>query len=150
MVVECPKKGCLGYVVASVSFLMSIASEYVKLATRTESNNFQEIASRISDEKMLRLLHASMGLETETGEFVDPLKKYIFYGKEFSKLRLVEELSDIMWYLAIACDTLDIDLEQVLQLNIQKLKERYPERFDADRAINRDLEKEDKVMEQNL
>lgn len=43
-------------------------------------------------------------------------------------------------------DAFELDLESILQNNLDKLKVRYPEKFDADKAINRDLEKENKVL----
>jgi NTP pyrophosphatase (non-canonical NTP hydrolase) len=120
--------------------------EYVKNAIVTESNDFNSIRGRINEE-MIRLFHSGMGLCTETGEFLDMLKKYIFYGKELDKVNLKEEIGDIFWYIAIACDVLDVDIDEIMERNIEKLKARYGDKFNKQDAINRDLEKERQILE---
>ena len=66
--------------------------DYKKKAIRTESNDFEEIGKRMSESGNIRLLHAGIGLATESGEFLDALKKSIFYGNHLivliSKKRL--------------------------------------------------------------
>lgn len=124
--------------------------QYVKNAIRTESQSYSEIASRLCEKESIRLLHAAVGLQTEAGEFADPLKKFVFYGKEYDRTNLAEELSDMMWYIAIACDELGVDLEQLMKTNIEKLQSRFPEKFDSNQAINRDLDKEKQVLEQGF
>jgi len=124
--------------------------QYVSDALRTESINMPEIRSRIEDPQMIRLLHAAMGLETEVGEFMDPLKKYFFYGKKPDMVNLGEELGDLMWYIAIACDALGLDLETVMQTNINKLRDRFPEKFDSNQAINRNLQKESATLDRGF
>ncbi|MDP4224843.1 MAG: nucleoside triphosphate pyrophosphohydrolase family protein [Bacteroidota bacterium] len=104
------------------------------------------IAQRVSDPRILRLLHAAMGLDTEQGEFMDALKKYIFYGKELDEVNLAEECGDQSWYLGIAIDVLQTTFDEVLTKNIQKLKQRYPEKFDAEHALNRNLNAEYEIL----
>ncbi len=95
----------------------------------------------------LRLLHAGMGMATESGEFLDQLKKHLFYGKDLDETNLIEELGDLMWYIAVAASALGVTIEKFQRLNIDKLKARYPERFSEERAENRDLDVERKVLE---
>lgn len=122
-------------------------TEYVKNAVRTESRDFTHIGMRLSSIKNIRLLHAAMGLETEVGEFMDPLKKFFYYGKELDSVNLAEEIGDMMWYIAIACDTLEVDLQKIMETNIAKLKARYPNKFTEDDAVNRDLNTERQILE---
>lgn len=99
---------------------------------------------------MIRLQHASMGLQTEVGEFTDPLKKFMFYGKQPSMVNLAEEIGDILWYCAIACDALGVTMEQVMETNINKLRDRFPDKFDNNLANNRDLNKEHQTLNEGL
>lgn len=122
--------------------------DYIKQAKTTESLNFDKIYERVELVNTLRLLHAGMGLATEAGEFVDMLKKHIFYGKPLDVLNLVEELGDSCWYIAIACDALQVSFEDVMKKNISKLKARYPNKFTQEDALNRDLKRERETLEE--
>ncbi len=120
---------------------------YINDATKTESTDFNSMNTRLSDDGLKRLLHAGIGLSTEGAEFLDALKKHIFYGKELDRVNLAEELGDIFWYLAIASDELGIEFETVMSRNIEKLKARYGEKFSEQRAEHRDLETEREILE---
>lgn len=91
---------------------------------------------------ILSLVHAYTGLFTESAEFADALKKHLFYGKMLDLTNMSEELGDIMWYWGLACSTLGLDPEVVLDQNVAKLQSRYPEKFTAEKALNRDIPKE--------
>jgi len=95
----------------------------------------------------LNLLHAAMGISTESGELMDAFKRKIFYGKELDVVNVKEEIGDLMWYVAILLRELDLDFEELLQVNIDKLKARYPEKFTEENALNRDLDKEREILE---
>lgn len=123
------------------------SQQYIQNALRTESAGLHEIGKRMSDPSMIRLNHAAIGLVTEAGEFIDALKKHFFYNKPIDKTNLVEELGDVFWYLAIACDELDVTFEQVMAINIKKLQKRFPEKFTEEKAIDRDLIAERQVLE---
>lgn len=103
------------------------ADDYQKAALRTKPEM----------EQRTQLTMASMGLAGESGEFVDKIKKHIFHGHPLDNRDLVKELGDIMWYVAIAADALDYDLALVLEMNVEKLKKRYPEGFSSQASINR-------------
>lgn len=117
---------------------------YVKDACRTECS-YEDSVERLMN--WPDLIHGSMGLCTEVGELQDSVKRFIFYGKELDKVNVSEEIGDITWYLAILCKCLELDLSDVLQKNIEKLKKRYPEKFTEERALERNLEEERKVLE---
>jgi NTP pyrophosphatase (non-canonical NTP hydrolase) len=113
--------------------------------------DYQKARERLTDEN-IDLLHAGMGLCTESGEFMDMLKKHIFYGKELDRVNLVEELGDDLWYVALAIKGLknkiqQLSLDSILLNNIEKLTERYPNKFTEDAALNRDLDAEREILE---
>ena len=114
--------------------------DYIQNALKTESVHFD-----VSGKE--RLLHAGIGLATESGEFLDALKKSIFYGKTLDTVNLKEELGDVLWYMAIALDALGTDFETEMEKNIKKLKARYGEKFSQESAEYRDLKKERALLE---
>lgn len=116
--------------------------DYIEEAKRTESTVFN--IQRGDD----RLLHAGIGIATESGEFLDALKKHVFYGKDLDRVNLKEELGDLLWYIAIAMDELGTDFNTEQLRNIAKLSARYPEKFTREAAEFRDLLKERQILEQ--
>jgi NTP pyrophosphatase (non-canonical NTP hydrolase) len=93
-------------------------------------------------------LHMMLGMQTEVAELSDVFKKHLAYGKDIDWVNIKEELGDLMWYIANFCNINDIDIEEVMQTNIDKLRVRYPEKFTQENALNRDLETERKILEQ--
>jgi NTP pyrophosphatase (non-canonical NTP hydrolase) len=125
-----------------------ITSEnYVDAALRTESQIDEHIINRISVPSTLRLLHVAMGTMTEGSELIDMLKKHIFYGKPIDFPNAKEELGDALWYIAIGVDVLKTTLDEIMSVNIEKLQERYPEKFTEYNALNRNLDAERKILE---
>ena len=84
------------------------------------------------------LINGVMGLCGESGEAIDIVKKWLAQGHELDREKLAKELGDICWYLAETATALDLDLEDIMAANIEKLKQRYPDGFDANRSIYRD------------
>lgn len=128
------------------------SSEYIDEVLKTESTDFVSVAERLSCIAHMRLLHATMGISTEAGELLDAVKKYVFYGKKLDKTNLIEELGDVMWYVAVAISVLqrtgvDVSFEDIWCTNINKLRLRYGTEFSEDRAINRELDKEREVLD---
>jgi len=72
-----------------------------------------------------RLLTAAIGLSDESGEFLGLVKKLVFHNKEYDRERLIDELSDILWYMSHALKALGISLEELIDHNMRKLTERY-------------------------
>lgn len=125
-------------------------NNFISDSMRTESSLFNQLVDEQG--KMYahkRLIHAQMGMQTETAEFTDALKKSLFYGKVLDITNLKEELGDLLWYVAIAMDELDTDFETEMTRVINKLKARYPEKFTVDHAEHRDLVNERIVLESN-
>lgn len=109
---------------------------------RSESMDFDQITERLQEVPVIRGLHAAMGVATEAGELVDAFKKYVFYGKEWDEKNLKEEAGDLMWYIQTLCNAMGWNLEDIMTMNIEKLKIRYPEQFSSEFAINRNLDLE--------
>ena len=103
-------------------------NEYQKLAMTT-------LNPALSERDVL--INAVMGLCGESGEAIDIVKKHLAQGHELDREHLIKELGDIAWYLAEAAHVLGVDLEEVLQRNIDKLRARYPEGFDTKKSLNR-------------
>ena len=88
-----------------------------------------------------RLLTAAVGMSAEAGEFTEVVKKIFLQGKPYNEesvFHMKRELGDIMWYVSQACIGLDISIEEVIQMNFEKLSARYPEgAFSIERSENR-------------
>lgn len=93
-----------------------------------------------------RLFHGAVGIITEATEVAEGLKK-VFDGQKADTTNLMEEVGDLSWYEAILVDSLNGDLEQVMERNVAKLKARFPDKFTSEDALNRDLEKERAILE---
>jgi len=113
-------------------------NEYCKLANRTNADLGSETSNTI---------HMLMGMQTEIGELTDPFKKQFAYNKPIDWFNVKEEIGDLMWYIGNLCYMLNFDLEEILEKNIEKLKVRYPDKFDSGYAIQRNLNKERDILE---
>lgn len=121
---------------------------YISLATRSECDYGPAALRLVKDPRLIRLLHAAMGLSTESGELLDALKKHIYYGKDLDLVNLLEESGDLFWYLAIIADALGHrTFFKIMSKNIAKLQKRYPEKFTEGKANTRDLTAERGVLE---
>ena len=97
-----------------------------------------------------RVFHGVVGIATESTELLEALSTAIFErGKNLDNVNVGEELGDVDWYKAILCDALGISWDNTLSTVIDKLRVRFPDKFDSDKAINRDLATERTVLENN-
>lgn len=94
-----------------------------------------------------RILHAILGFATESAELVEQLLSVVQTEVEFDKVNLREELGDEFWYAAVMMDALGADPTEILQMVVNKLRARYPDKFTSEAAINRDLIKERQILE---
>ena len=83
------------------------------------------------------LMHAALGLAGEAGEFADAVKKNFVYGRELDRENAIEELGDILWFVALGCNALGVSMADVAQANIDKLRRRYPEKYEDELAYKR-------------
>lgn len=103
-------------------------------------NEYQKLAMTTLNpalDKKDVLINGVMGLCGEAGEAIDIVKKHLAQGHDLDREALIKELGDVAWYLAETAYALDVSLEEVMQRNIDKLKARYPQGFDAARSIGR-------------
>ena len=121
-------------------------TEFVNAVTSIESKDSDAFTIRLRElyEEGLpveRLLTAAVGMSAESGEFTEIVKKMIFQGKPVNDdnlFHLKRELGDIMWYVAQACMALDTDFNEIIEMNVDKLKSRYPGgEFDVHYSENR-------------
>ena len=120
--------------------------EFVDAVTSKESQDYSHFTARLFQLERegfptQRLLTAAVGMSAEAGEFTEVVKKMVFQGKpvnEDNLFHLKRELGDIMWYVAQACIGLGVSLEEVIEMNVDKLVSRYPGgEFDVHYSENR-------------
>ncbi|MBQ3566700.1 MAG: nucleoside triphosphate pyrophosphohydrolase family protein [Oscillospiraceae bacterium] len=83
------------------------------------------------------MVNGLIGLNGEAGEAIDILKKHLFHGHELDREHLAKELGDVAWYLAVTAKAIGYDLETIFQMNIDKLKARYPDGFSIEKSLHR-------------
>ena len=107
-----------------------LVKEYQEAAARTliDKPDFE-----ITDTQVMTVWNA-IGLAGEAGEVVDLIKKGIFHQQGLDKEKLKKELGDVLWYAAAICTTCGFTLEEVMELNIEKLKARYPDGYSPERT----------------
>ena len=105
-------------------------------------NEYQKLAMTTLNPKLSEkdiLINGVMGLCGESGEAIDIVKKHLAQGHELDREHLIDELGDIAWYLADTAQVLGVTLEEVLERNIYKLKNRYPEGFETQKSLEREV-----------
>ncbi len=104
-------------------------------------NEYQKLAMATLNPDLTKkdiLINGVMGLCGEAGECIDIVKRHLAQGHELNREELIKELGDVAWYLAETAFALDVELEEVLMRNIEKLKKRYPEGFSTEKSIHRE------------
>lgn len=103
-------------------------------------NEYQQLAMRTSNKilnKDMHIMNGALGLVGESGEVADLVKKYWMQGHSLDHDHIAKELGDICWYIAETATAIGYELETIMQMNIDKLRKRYPEGFDAERSQHR-------------
>ena len=122
--------------------------EFVNAVTSEESKDYIpfnsrcfEIQSGYDGIPIHRLITAALGMGAESGEFTEVVKKIVFQGKPVNEdniFHMKRELGDIMWYVAQACMSLDTTIDEIIEMNVEKLQARYPGgSFDVHHSENR-------------
>ena len=121
--------------------------DFVHGVTSTESLDYAALLTRMNkleledDCNLPQLLTAALGLTAESGEFSEVVKKIILQGKPYNEdnvFHMKRELGDICWYIAQACMALDTTFDEIIEMNVEKLKARYPGgEFDVHKSENR-------------
>lgn len=103
-------------------------------------NEYQQAALRTVNKSLTpteQLMDGLMGLNGEAGECIDILKKHLFHGHALDVEHMAKELGDVAWYLAVSAKAIGYDLETIMQMNVDKLKARYPDGFDTEHSLHR-------------
>ena len=126
-----------------VKKFFSTYGDFVKKVTSEPSLDLDVLKQSLEDVEnkspieSARLMTAALGLGSETGEFVEIVKKMFLQGKPPSEeniFHMKRELGDIMWYWITACSALDLDPFEVIKENQDKLEARYGEKFEVQRS----------------
>jgi NTP pyrophosphatase (non-canonical NTP hydrolase) len=124
-------------------------NSYQTNALRTEGKT-RVFIQRPSDPQPVeinsRLLHAMLGMVTEAGEVADILKKFIFYGRDYTRDKVKDEIGDLLWYSALGASAIDELLSEVMDANIRKLRARYEAKFTELEALNRNPQAEERAL----
>ena len=121
-------------------FVISTTSQE-SLHTETLVDRLMEIHEKHYVE-FSQLLTASIGMQAESGEFSEVIKKIIFQGKPFNedeRYHLKRELGDVLWYWVQGCTALGFTPQEVMEENIKKLEARYPNGFEVAKSENRQV-----------
>jgi len=105
-----------------------------------EANEYQRLALTTLNPALAGkdiLINGVMGLCGESGEAIDLVKKHLAQGHPLDRERLAKELGDVAWYLAETAYAIGYSLSDVLQMNLDKLRSRYPEGFDQEKSMHR-------------
>mgnify|MGYP003301336164 CR=1 FL=1 len=103
-------------------------------------NEYQKEALRTAPTYLntdMLLMNGVLGLNGEAGECADLVKKAMFHGHTLDHEHLAKELGDVAWYLAVTAYVLGFDLEDILEMNVAKLRARYPDGFSSERSLHR-------------
>ena len=121
--------------------------DFVREVTSHESVHYTALLTRMNileledDCNIPPLITAAFGLTAEAGEFTEIVKKILLQGKPYNEeniFHMKRELGDICWYLAQACMALDTSFDEIMEMNVDKLKARYPGgEFDVHKSENR-------------
>lgn len=122
---RCENKNCLEFeIVKTIKDLIQDGTiDYKKEVMRTVGN-------LTTDELFL---NATLGIAGESGEIVDIVKKFLFQKKDAKQSfgNLVLELGDLLWYITLMLNLLDLDIDYIIAANVEKLRERYPNGFNV-------------------
>ena len=106
-------------------------------------NEYQKAALRTANGgNCVNIVNGVLGLAGEAGECADIVKKHKFQGHPLEAEKLAKELGDVAWYLAVTAHAIGYELDEILQMNVEKLWRRYPEGFAEERSMHREADDE--------
>lgn len=117
---------CIGEAIRVLTESMT-GNKYQALASRTINDNLE--ISKVE-------LHALHGLSGEVGE-IHSLYQKVYQGHKMDDDHLMKEIGDLMWFVAELCTARGLFLEDVMKLNIDKLKKRFPDGFEVEKSLHR-------------
>ena len=102
-------------------------------------NEYQQLAARTINKELSeteKSMHALHGMSAETGE-LHGLYQKCYQGHKAAVDHIQKEVGDLLWFIAEYCSAWGWTLDEIAQMNIDKLRKRYPDGFAAERSINR-------------
>lgn len=118
-------------------------NEYQEQAMRTNDGHAQDrladrlLAGIMRKKDVAGLVNGLMGLTGEAGELTDLFKKWIFHNAPLDEAHAKKEVGDVLWYVAMICHSMGWSMDEIMQMNIDKLKARYPKGFDTEKSNHR-------------
>jgi len=108
-----------------------------KYQTQASRTLIEDPGFRPSNKETM-LAWCALGITGEAGEVADIIKKAVFHRHVLDADVLAEELGDVLWYIASICTILDVSMDDVMERNIEKLQNRYPQGYSSEASINRE------------
>jgi NTP pyrophosphatase (non-canonical NTP hydrolase) len=117
-------------------FIRSLQQQRENQKNKFRSDDYE------TDQLSFLMHHGIIGVVTESGELMDLVKKHLVYDRDFDKKKVADEAGDCLFYLMMIIDACGLTIGDIINLNVAKLKARYPDGFTPDKANNRNLEAE--------
>ena len=108
-----------------------------KMSMETYQQGCMRTAGTVREEQDA-LVWGALCLAGESGEFANWVKKVHWHGHDYDRAKVIDELGDILWYIAATAQHLGISLDEIGQYNLDKLAKRYPQGFSSERSRNRE------------
>lgn len=122
---------------ADTSYTRLIPYDHIEEYISGSERTFADLGNPLSNN-----LHMVLGMSTEVGELQDQYKRELAYDSKIDRINTIEEIGDLLWYIANYCRINNISIPGAMERNINKLKTRFPDKFSKESAINRNLEAE--------
>lgn len=125
-------------------FILSVTADVSK-NDEIYTERFKMLSEKLNG-RFSRMDNSVAGLAGEAGEVADIWKKIKFHWLEYNqetREKLIKELGDICWYLFSVADVLDVSMEEIINKNIEKLKNRHAHGFSGEYMKNTVLKKEE-------
>jgi NTP pyrophosphatase (non-canonical NTP hydrolase) len=103
-----------------------------------EFNEYQQSTARTANPNLSnrdKILNWALGIGGEAGEVLELVKKHMFHGKDLDIDKAKSELGDVLYYVSEMCSALHLSMAEVASYNIEKLRNRYPEKFELGGGI---------------
>ena len=111
--------------------------DVIEVETLNDYQRFAGVTANMELDEKMNLAVLALGLPGEAGEVADHVKKHLGHGHELDKNKMLKEIGDVMWYVAVLSNALGFSLQEVAQANIDKLRARYPGGFSVEASKNR-------------
>lgn len=119
-------------------------------AAKTLCVNYVKTKDRFQNPKIIDAYHGAAGICAESGELLDAYTKYLWHDRKLEPSNILEEIGDILFYVNAVLKAHGFTFEQAMQVNINKLRNRYGESFSEEKSLNRNLRSEDKILKDGI